>query len=485
MPKRKNTPTGPTSAKPLVAPEMAKRDARPSSTRAPHSSPPPAPTSPEPTTGTEPSRAPSWKGAMLLGLGMAAGAALASLLGPTDRAPAVPTAASTSSAPTPPAQARASEQAAAASGGPSSRLTGSTIQGPWGLLRIQTIALEPPLESLEELSNDCSGFSAPWVFPGYNQARLAELARSLNDASATATLRAPAVCNARACSISVPAELRAKLTPKAREQLYGKLAEFENPDYSAALQLPEAEVDAWLARAVSQPDVRAYARSLFYPRDGRLAFADPELVCERLPDGGERRAFLRAMFAAKAQLVSLRIEPGESMDEVLRYWSKGPRRRKNIEPILRALATSTDGGSIDVAHLLPWSARKLLYTFPSDPPVDPTRRKSCHWTSLNFGRVEPLDDYLDDAVAEQAFERDYLEVAAASRQYADLVLFRTREGKLIHSAVYVAGDLVFTKNGRSPRRPWVLERLDDVRALYPKAPLLSYARKRAESEYSN
>ncbi len=405
-------------------------------------------------------------------LSFVGGAAVATWRASTAPAPASPTPASTPSA------------ATFTNTSPAPALGGALGRAPWGRLQADTIALEPPLETLEELSHDCSGFTAPWVFPGYTAARLADLSSTLADPSAAAVLRAP-TCNARGCTVVAPAELRAKLSPKAREALYSKLAELENPDFSAALHLAEADVGPWLARAVSEPNARSYARSLFYPHEGKLAFADPELVCERVPIGAERRTFLQAMFASRAQLVTLRVEPGESIDDVLRYWSKGPRRRKNIEPILRALATSNDGGSIDVAHLLPWSARKLLNTFPTDPPADPTQRKSCHWTSLNFGRAEPLDDYLDDPKAEQAIERDYVEVAAAAKQYADLVVFRTREGKLIHSAVYVADDLVFTKNGRSPRRPWVLEKLDDVRALYPKAPVVSYARKRAESEYAN
>jgi len=37
---------------------------------------------------------------------------------------------------------------------------------------------------------------------------------------------------------------------------------------------------------------------------------------------------------------------------------------------------------------------------------------------------------------------------------------------VIHSAVYIADDIVFTKNGLSPRDPWILMALEEVGYLY-------------------
>jgi hypothetical protein len=39
-------------------------------------------------------------------------------------------------------------------------------------------------------------------------------------------------------------------------------------------------------------------------------------------------------------------------------------------------------------------------------------------------------------------------------------------GNAIHSCVYLADDLVFTKNGRSPTQPWVVMKVDDVVTYY-------------------
>jgi hypothetical protein len=51
--------------------------------------------------------------------------------------------------------------------------------------------------------------------------------------------------------------------------------------------------------------------------------------------------------------------------------------------------------------------------------------------------------------------------------YGDVIFFMDgTSGNAIHSCVYLADDLVFTKNGRSPTQPWVVMKLDDVVSYY-------------------
>jgi hypothetical protein len=42
----------------------------------------------------------------------------------------------------------------------------------------------------------------------------------------------------------------------------------------------------------------------------------------------------------------------------------------------------------------------------------------------------------------------------------------------VHSCVYLAADLVFTKNGQAPTVPWTLSTLADLLAFYPAHPPL-------------
>jgi hypothetical protein len=44
----------------------------------------------------------------------------------------------------------------------------------------------------------------------------------------------------------------------------------------------------------------------------------------------------------------------------------------------------------------------------------------------------------------------------------DLLLLSARNEAVVHAAVYVADDLVFTKNGESYTQPWILMRMADM-----------------------
>jgi hypothetical protein len=49
----------------------------------------------------------------------------------------------------------------------------------------------------------------------------------------------------------------------------------------------------------------------------------------------------------------------------------------------------------------------------------------------------------------------------------DLVVFAAG-GEIFHTAVYLADDVVFTKNGPRASRPWMLLPLEAMKAFYPR-----------------
>jgi hypothetical protein len=50
--------------------------------------------------------------------------------------------------------------------------------------------------------------------------------------------------------------------------------------------------------------------------------------------------------------------------------------------------------------------------------------------------------------------------------YGDLIFLLNKRGDAIHSAVYLADDIVFTKNGNNSAQPWMLMHLKDLVAEY-------------------
>jgi hypothetical protein len=130
-------------------------------------------------------------------------------------------------------------------------------------------------------------------------------------------------------------------------------------------------------------------------------------------------------------------------------------------------------------YLLPKFARERLYTFPQPPkPGDPTM--DCHWSTFNFSNETPDNRFNDLVYAVQFIERNYYQVAAPSL-YGDIVLLMNDKQEVKHSAVYLADDLVFTKNGNNYRQPWMLMHIPDLLATYPTTPPMRviYMRRKA------
>jgi hypothetical protein len=140
-------------------------------------------------------------------------------------------------------------------------------------------------------------------------------------------------------------------------------------------------------------------------------------------------------------------------------------RSTDIE-LVRAEIGGTDR-FIDVIHLLPPFARDHLYCYPklSVADLDKPAVVNCLWTSLNFFPPKPNDRFLDAAIALKALKEDYF-VVETDFELGDIVAFLDEKGDIFHAAVFIADDLVFSKNGILAMAPWSLMSLDDVKGYY-------------------
>jgi hypothetical protein len=84
---------------------------------------------------------------------------------------------------------------------------------------------------------------------------------------------------------------------------------------------------------------------------------------------------------------------------------------------------------------------------------------------MNFFNDVPDSRFFDPAYLWQVLRRDYVEVPH-DFVFGDLLVV-LEEGKLpVHMAVYIADDVVFTKNGLQDLQPWVLMKTADMLARY-------------------
>jgi hypothetical protein len=125
------------------------------------------------------------------------------------------------------------------------------------------------------------------------------------------------------------------------------------------------------------------------------------------------------------------------------------------------------GKAVNIVLLLPAFARQRLYTFPLPPERGPSLGHDCIWTAFNFFAEEPVPlSFANLAEVVKTLDRDYYHVYTKP-QLGDLVVYLGEGGKLIHAAVYVADDVLFTKIGNTPSWPWMLIKMDEMKTFYP------------------
>ncbi len=358
--------------------------------------------------------------------------------------------------------------------------------GPWGNLECIRIAIEPPEEAVFVRPED----EAPprWYFRGFTLETLRELF-----AGAGFTLEQVAVLLAQTkldSATGVPVvsptpEFVLGMTPATRQMIYRVLAAYpENGPQRFPCAMQPKYLEERLDQGELPPAILTDIRRMLYPYGNVLLFADANVLMPRLANPHEKIHLLKMLSRKNTLLVYLQVSPTSNVDDLTEYWGIGGRS-KDIRPLLESLRRTPGGASLDITHLLPRFARERLYTFPfsSGPKIEASR--DCHWSCLNFFNSQPDDRYANGALAINTIRDGYYAISTGAH-LGDLVLVLTPDDRLVHSAVYVADDIVFTKNGAKAGHPWMLMKIQDMVELFSGAfqaegPLhILYYRKRAE-----
>ena len=185
----------------------------------------------------------------------------------------------------------------------------------------------------------------------------------------------------------------------------------------------------------------------------------------RIPTLQRRVAMTASISRQSAVLARLYIRPDTDIDKVAAYWGHLPNVRFiDIRPLLEALKGLPKGGTESLLYVLPPFARERLYAYPLPPaPGEPV--PDCHWSTFNFCNVKPDNRFLDPAACVRYIDENYYKIAEPG-VYGDVVLFFDKN-EIAHSAVFLADDLVFTKNGKGYTMPWIIMRISELHAMYP------------------
>jgi hypothetical protein len=364
-----------------------------------------------------------------------------------------------------PASARATvkETVAPAADGPI-----SLPPGPWGDLVYTRVVIEPP-DSLIP-STELRGAPRPvWFFGAVTPAELARWWETIPlKPEERAALTSPVAWEVGPDGIRVrpSPELVLGLSLEARTRIYAQLSRFgENPHQATPFRFRADNADDWLRDGGLAPETLALVKPLIYRRGPSLLFSDIEVVLERIPSQVERVRLVKTLARRTTLMAQLRIHPDTDIDALEAYWGRGQRSR-DIGPLLRSMQRRDRVVSIDLIHLLPRAPRQLLYTYPLPDANGQFPFLDCHWTSINFFTLQPEQKSTDHVAVAATIDRDYY-LVTGKPTLGDIIMFARPDNSIIHSCVYLADDLVYTKNGGQSVSPWILMTLADVKAFYP------------------
>ncbi|MEI6376404.1 MAG: hypothetical protein WCO97_04345 [bacterium] len=341
--------------------------------------------------------------------------------------------------------------------------------GPWGDLQTWDVRIEQPMEyvGFEKTSSE----GPVWNFGTLSPVAVEGL---LLDSGCTAEqsqqLLKCQVQGGNGSAMYRPKEaLLLSLSPEVRSKLYLALAHNAANRFQAnPYPIPSGDMASFFVRLHDSNETAfATMKKLLYTRNGYTYFSDPERVLKDLPTAEERLDYLQSLTSQSAVMMRLLIRPDSDIDKPLNYWalSMPGVLMKNLTPLFESQRRLPEGGSISILYLLPKLAREKLFSTPLPPASGDGKLPDCHWTALNYFNATYDPRMADNEYASRFITENYYEIAKPGIG-GDLLLLLNAQGGVIHSAVYIADDVVFTKNGISYSQPWILMHEKDLVGSY-------------------
>lgn len=340
-----------------------------------------------------------------------------------------------------------------------------SASAPWGEIEYTAIDLERPDESFGDGSLPIP--PTTWFFGNCSEEQVAKVVRAgdlTDEQQRLLNNRSRWHAATNGWMLLPPPEVIRTLSPKARARIYSILRQYpENPLHQNPAHFAVTEFDDWLAQCGLPEDKRVLLRSLTYREGDQVLFADFEFMesqCSRQ----ERRQLAKAISQSPCLLMCIRVRPDTDVDALLRYWGRGGRG-KAMRPFVESLTRVPEGGTIGISFFFPEYARARLYTYP-DPATDrAAAREDCFFTALNFFNDRPDPRLFDPEFFRATLERDYTRVST-NWLFGDLLAVLDPAGVPRHMCVYIADDVVFTKNGLDTIEPWRLVKLAQMLKTY-------------------
>jgi len=336
----------------------------------------------------------------------------------------------------------------------------------WGQLTVHDIDLEQPEEYVAYEIN--TNRVETWTFEGINPDAVRTVMRSsgLSEEQTEKALSAASMIYTNSNTIVTPdSDLVFSLPPETRAKLYAVLWRFNSNELiQFPFCFPGNSFDTRVDKTRISDATLALLQRMLYPRGNAQCFSDLEALLHSIPDEAERMQTVKALSHQSAVLLGIRVWPDSDIDKIINYWDATGVRVVDVRPFLDSLKREPTGGAASILYFLPPFARARLYTYPlpsqaGDPAMD------CHWSTMNFFNETPDNRFSDPKYTVDYLLSHYYKIARPTK-YGDLIFLLNKNGDAVHSAVYLADDIVFTKNGNNSAQPWMLMHLKDLLAEY-------------------
>lgn len=343
--------------------------------------------------------------------------------------------------------------------------------GPWGVLEYYYTYLEPPDSLLEKYPPP--PVQTTWRFTAVSEEGLTQFFQGKNFSEANRPRfldRSIWISDEDSITLYPSDELVIKLTDNERRLINMALNTHRKFGagfyYDTPFHFPGHDLNEWLGSAGLNDQLLDLVRRTRILMPGNwTVFGDFSLASKLVSSEDERMRFLRALSRKKTMILRLKITEDTNLNALAEYWTIGGAS-KDIFPILKSVFSTSGVEYLDITHLLPPTPRKLLYTYPKMSDGLNGQWRDCHWTSGNFLRADPTDRFKDRDQYISHMRESWTRVDPPYRFGDVLMLLKPGNEALIHSCVYIADDIVFTKNGLAPSVPWLFEHLDAMRGLY-------------------
>lgn len=119
-----------------------------------------------------------------------------------------------------------------------------------------------------------------------------------------------------------------------------------------------------------------------------------------------------------------------------------------------------------VLRQLPTEAEKnRLEKALSRRPTLLVRLVDCFWSAFNFFKDPPEAPTNDGRHWRHKLDAEYYVVNSDPR-YGDLVMLTRPNGTIVHACVFLADEIVYSKNGASSTVPWVITTIPELLSAY-------------------